>query len=458
MKTLRQILWLFVFVEIIGAAVVLTPRLTRPVPELPNLDAIDPITAEALRELRDRARDGGFQDWRELAEALLGNGFYSHAEQCFRRAAQLDPNDVGSVFGTGFCLQRTGRTAESTPYLRKAASLANDDLRQTCWYEIGRNALREEDPDRAEAAFRRIDGFSPARYQLAKLLIRTGRAEEALGIIDRDLQSMPNSLKFLQLRAWAEQALGRAGDAARSEDRLTRAEYQLNLEYSDDYIEMFAIKFGLRKQVVDCLQSQQSASLDEQHAALAQILQIIRKNGLWQFQGVYDAAIDLDLKRNQPHDALKLLDEIDRHNYPTAESLARRGDALTQLGRDREARDAWQRSFALAPNSDVLRKLAESFRRTGDEASAAINTARADQFDGIAAYRRNDLNTAVDRLKHAVELQPDSARSWFYLGEANRARGRVADAKSALQRCLKHNPDDFRAAESLQRLTRDASE
>lgn len=335
MRRLERTLWLVVAVELILGAFWAIPRLNRPAPVLPDLDSVDPITAKELGELRDRARDGDAGDWRTLAEALLGSGFYAHAEQCFHRAAELDPNDGRSVYGRGFCLERVGRTHESTDVLQQAIALADDDLKQTCRYEIGRNALREEDPRRAEAAFRRLDTFGPARYQLAKLLMRTGRAEEAIAILDHELATAPNSLKFLQLRGWAAQAVGRTEEAARFADRAERAEYQLALEYNSTFIGLFAAQHGFGKLLADCSALQHTGSADQQAHAYGKVLKIIRDNQLWQFDSVFIDAAEVELQRNRPQDALRLLDEREEHGYQSARSLRLRGAALEKLAATR---------------------------------------------------------------------------------------------------------------------------
>ena len=80
------------------------------------------------------------------------------------------------------------------------------------------------------------------------------------------------------------------------------------------------------------------------------------------------------------------------------------------------------------------------------------NSARASHMEGAAAFRRNEIKLALQQMTRAVELDPGSARSWFYLGEIRRALDQRADARSAYQRCLEINSDHGRAIYAMQRL------
>ncbi|MEO2019085.1 MAG: tetratricopeptide repeat protein, partial [Fuerstiella sp.] len=247
MKIIRSILLAVIAVEAAMSCYFVVGRLSRANP--PSIDSrrLDPVTAADLQRIRKRAADGVSRDWRELAEAYLGNGYYVAAEQCFRHAADLVPEDRQAQYGRGFCLERIGRTKEAIEVLSETAASAAPELARTCWYQIGRCFLREEKAQEAETAFRKISDFQPAAYQLAKLFIRLDRANEAIPVLEQLLAVMPNSLKLLQLRRHAAEALGDKALVTELRDREDRAEYQLVLEYGQSFISMFAARYGLSK-------------------------------------------------------------------------------------------------------------------------------------------------------------------------------------------------------------------
>lgn len=437
-------------VQLVVGAVLTGRRLFRPEPPLPDLSTLDPMTAADLRAVRQQARDGNVADWRTLGQAYLGYGYYTEAEACLRYAARLNPDDLESVYGLGFCLERVGRTNEAIPVLHHAAALAassNADqaLLRTCWYQIGRCYLREENAAEAETALRRIADFPPAAYHLARLLVRTGRAAEAAVLLDERLAQQPNSLKLLQQRARAAEAMQDSESARRFRARAQRAEFQLVLEYGMSYISMFRARYGLSRQMAGCMKLGTEGTPPERRNCLQQLLQFVRKHRLPQYQKMFVTAAQVELGLKQPDNALALLDEAANggHVSPTTEEL--RGDAWQQKGDATRSAAYWERAIRLGPSPDLYHKLADHYRRSGERSLADRQEALQYQLEGMWHYRHNEVEPARRDLEKSLALAPDDARSWYYLGAVRRVSGEGSRAIEAYTRCLELDPDFQRA-------------
>ncbi len=113
-----------------------------------------------------------------LAEALYMNGDDAGAERYYRKAAEIDPTAPDVQIGLGRAVFNQGRYEEAETYYRKAAEL--DARYKTYLLELG---TRYEEKDKAEAAIRiyRLFLDKPVvQERLGHLLLRLGRAEEAL--------------------------------------------------------------------------------------------------------------------------------------------------------------------------------------------------------------------------------------------------------------------------------------
>ena len=149
------------------------------------------------------------------------------------------------------------------------------------------------------------------------------------------------------------------------------------------------------------------------------------------------------------------------------------GKALLREGNVPEAVGALQEVVRLEPTSgEAHYQLGLALARAGrkDEASAELEkgrgliaaddrlkTAGLDLDEGRAALARGDLETAAAKLRHAVQLQPESADAQRYLGEVLEKKGDLAGASAAYRKALELNPSTRSAKEGLDRLTAPAS-
>lgn len=441
MKRLRKCLLLLIVAELMIGAAICVQRAGRPEPPLPNLGKLDAETSAALQSLRDKARDGNSRDWRELAEGYLGNGFYLAAEGCFQRAMELDPGDQQAAYGRGFCLERTGRTSEAIPILTAVAKVADAELAWTCWYQVGRCCLREDNINPAETAFRQIPDFAPAVYQLCKLLIRTNRTEDAVPLIDHQLEQYPNDVKFLQLRGKAAEALGDQATVAEIRDREDRAAYLVEMEYGLRFLGMLSAKLGLGSRLSRALDLKESGTAEQQSAVLHGALTIIRKNSFWNYRSVFVAMAEVELALGHFPKVRELLDEVRKNSQDGPDLLDLEGKLLLAEDRPDEAANTWQRALSMRPSIELYEQLEKV---SGDASVKAHCRAQVIFLTGLAEFQKNHVEEALPYFERAAELEPENTTHLYYLGDAHRLLGNTDAASAAFAKCVEINPDHGR--------------
>lgn len=124
-----------------------------------------------------------------LAEALYMKGDDAGAEQYYRKAAEIDPAAPDVQIGLGRAVFNQGRYEEAEAYYRRAAEL--DPQYKGYLLELG---TRYEEKDKAEAAIRIYRLFldkAVVQERLGHLLLRLGRAEEALPHLQQAVSLSP---------------------------------------------------------------------------------------------------------------------------------------------------------------------------------------------------------------------------------------------------------------------------
>lgn len=442
----QKLLVAVVAFEVFAGVLLVMKQASRPEPPLPDLSRMDEESATALRELREAAKVGGARDWRELAEGYLGTGYYLAAEQCFRRATQLDPSDMQAGYGLAFCLERTGRTTAAIPIFKAVALTADSDLSQTCWYQTGRCFLRENNTKDAEVAFREIATFPPAVYQLSKILIRSGRAAEAVPMIEDYLTVSPNCLKFLQLRGKAAEALGDRRTVAAMRDREDRGEYLTHLEYSLEFIGMLGTKFGLGSRLARGLKMKDEGTASQQEMSLTGAIALIREHQLWQYRSAFVALAEVELALGRMARVHELISEIRQISYEGADLFELEGRVAYAEGRVSEAEGLWKRAYRIRPTLELCDELATT---ATDPVEKNTYLAQKDWILGQQYMLVNDVEAAREHFESANALTPESPAILFSLGDAARVLGDNETAESCFRACLRLQSTHGRAMQRL---------
>lgn len=446
MSPVQRILSLVIAAEVVVGGWVAWQRLSRPEPLLPDFSKVDAETRESLLAQREKARDGDAREWRELGEGFLGTGYYRAAEQAFRRATQMDPNDHQARYGLAFCLERTGQMTAAIPVFEQVARTAEPELSQTCWYQVGRCWLREENMEQAEAAFRQILKFPPAVYQVAKILIRTGRADEAVGMIEQRLSEAPNCLKFLQLRGKAAEALGDAKKVAEMRDREDRGEYIMELEYSLKFLGMLGTKYGLGSRLARALKLKEEGSAEQQQVTLSGAVRLIRAHEFWQYRSAFVALAEVELQLGNITETLKLVREARETSQDGADLLELEGRALYAGGDVQGAVTVLERGLTLKPTLSTCELLTELVEQPDKKQALEMKLALLNVRVHLLV---DDASGAEVFARKAVEISPENPDALYSLGEVCRILGRVEEARLNFQKCLAVRPGYGRAVQHL---------
>jgi len=428
----------------------------RTAPQLPEVELNDPLIMPQLREYAQAAEFGNADDWKNFGEVLLGKGFYAHAELAFREALRSKPENFPAQFGLAFCLDRTGRMQASSVEYQKVLGLRSQSQDQEltkhhAMYAMGRNELREENVLAAEELFRQMAGYPPADYQLAKLLIRSERAEEALPIIKQNLARIPYSLEFHFLDQLAQRELGNPRAAFEAGAMVERSAYLVSMNFNTDYVAPMTSRTGIAAKIRELGEVSRGNDLDKIEQLGLEIKALLKDSPVFIARHVDDLLLDVALRKKQPERMLELLENVRKMGREDAVTLEYEGDARELLGQSDQAAELWQRALRLTSTERLHRKLA-GYYGENNAAQRDWHLGRAALQTGIAQYRSNRLQGAISPLQEATKLNPEDPAPWFYLGEMHFHLGQFEEAQAAYQHCLELQPGHGRAAAKLAHL------
>jgi len=457
----RSLLVGLLAVELAVGGWVVARRALRSPPVLPAELSDDPLLEAELREVAARADRAGRSRgdagaWRSLGESLLGRGFYVEAEEAFMQAVALDPGDIDAAFALAFCVDRTGRVAESNGLYRRCLELPEKKagqigMRPFARYAIARNHLRLEDVAAAEAAFRENDELVAANFQLAKLLFHEGRLGEAARILDRLLAQLPLALELHQLRARVLEAAGAADEAFLARADEERSAHLVESNYNTDYVRPFTLRHGLARELADIEPLLPPLTGDPERdprrirERIEPLVAAVADRRLPQQVTLAYLQADLAAAAGRVDELATHLAAIDAAGDHSVSRLALEATVREIEGRDDLALELLERAAAMAPTAQLHGRLAEAHGRRGDEPRSLHHRARRHFHLGKALYRRNRLDDALREFREAAALDPRHVATWFHVGEMEYHLGRSAEAIEAFRRVLELEPDHERA-------------
>jgi tetratricopeptide (TPR) repeat protein len=455
----RKLLTALVGLEVVVAAGLIIWRMNSTLPRPPAADIYtDAITGNELLALPDRFLFDSVEKWRTLGESYMSLGFFAKAEACLRRASAGEPRSAPIALSHGYCLERLGLLDEARDAYRRAVEQSRAGTAAEGWYRLGRIHLQKEQAIEAAEAFEMAgDGHLPSVYHRARLLVRGGRAVDAVPLVERLAAGHPDDLLVWQLRAQAAEALGESAAAAEARDSVERAARTLQLDEAH-------LRLATARETIGIGRELAQASADRnagRNSAVADRLtrlalgEIRRQNCDQSF--VRDAAT-AQLELGNTAMTRQLMErQIEQEKSPTARAWELLGAVEFFENQSERAWEDWGRAERMQPDGVDHRKLAGVAMQEGKEALARRHLGLAHQYAGLESFRNNRLAEAAEELRQAVSADPGLADAWYYLGESERLRGHRSSAVAALQRCLKLNPVHGRARAALNRLAHSGS-
>ncbi|QDT88496.1 tetratricopeptide repeat protein [Gimesia algae] len=446
---------LILVMELFACAYLFIQRAARPAPMLPDKTLMNPLFAEDIQPLVEQVtQTNNAYDWMRLGEALLGQGYYSHAELCFRQVADLIPDSRLAESRIAYCLERTGRTEQSSELYRelnRSADLSREAKREQmqALYEIGRNALREEQMEESEKLFRQNLGFLPARYQLAKLLIRTKRAQEALPVINESLQQIPGSLKFLELQHRAFLQTGDLKQAEQTAQLLERAQHTVPLHPGSSFIEPFRLQYGIDRHVEEFNTQIGKVPLPELEAKLVKLIDRLEGYPSTHRQIFLMRLLEVQHQQQLPRKMLETILKLNNMGINNADVLMYRAEATGILGDWNQAAVLGQRAGSMSKAADLHQRLADILQQAGQTDESRLEQALTYRLEAMEYYRADQLAEALNKIERAIKLNPADPQCWYDRGLIQEASGEVKASISDFQECLKRAPLHGRARQKL---------
>jgi tetratricopeptide (TPR) repeat protein len=453
MTLLTRLMVAFLCFETLCAVFYLNSVAWRIEPQIPHEVLSDPLIMRDLMRFADDAGKNVPGGWTRLGNALLGKGFYAHAELAFGEAVRRESPVLPAQFGLAFSLDRMGRLPESSrayeQVLKLPVSTPDDHLTQSiALYALGRNSLRTENESLALEYFSKNSNFTAAVYQHSKILVRSGRAKEALPMIDETLKTLPYSLEFHYLRFRALQKLGREQEAFEAAAMMERSTSMVSLNYSTEYIMPLDRMAGTNRLLAQLFAL---AGEDGIHGFDNELREIKAKIGgqpVFALGMIDEYLLQSALMKRDGRQARDIIARLRQQGMENNWILEAEGDLLQLEGNTAGAAHAWQRANRLIPSESLHRKLAGYFG--GDQPQRRdFHIGQSSLLQGIATYRKNRLAEAIEPLSRAAELLNGTPEPWFYIGEIHLHLGEKEQAIQAYQQCLNIYPNHLRAAAKL---------
>lgn len=443
-------MWIILVVELVVGGGAIAWRLSSPAVPMVNLNRLPAMTAADIQRLQKRAASDQPAAWQELGEAYLAYGYFPAAEACLRRSARLTPQSFAAVYAHAYSLDRLCRLPEAAAEFQAAARLTNGNYAGNCWYHIGVSHLRRDNVEQAELALARASEFSaPASLVRARLLIRAGKCEEALTLLENVRREFPADIETEMLSVKACRALDRPVDMILAAERAERAELKIRFSDHWEYLHPIRSRYGMMAQLGRSRELMERGDL-RQAAELYQT--IIDGDDLDHTDGMFEQGVRLLLLSGRPQDADRILSRYQQRMALSPGARHLRGDILAELGRIEEAETVWKDAVSLRSDEQIYESLASISDRRGNVKDAERNRGFAALFRGIDAYRANQLESARQDLDRAEKLLPDDPRPLLSLGEVFLAQGHQENAREAYSRCLAIDPNCGKAADRLEQL------
>jgi tetratricopeptide (TPR) repeat protein len=158
MTRLQKLLLLVIGLEL-AATAWLAARRTAPLP-VSRLEAIEESAVVQIRELEASTARRSPEDWLKLAEIYLAFGRIPEADYCFAQVDRFRLANPDYLYFWGTCLSRYGATTEARIRYERAIA-AGSRLAPFCWFRIGLDRLRDENPRRGPWEFPKRGCFLP---------------------------------------------------------------------------------------------------------------------------------------------------------------------------------------------------------------------------------------------------------------------------------------------------------
>jgi tetratricopeptide (TPR) repeat protein len=430
------------------------------------------------------------------AVQLIRAGHYDQAQIKLREAEQLSPHNAAIENLLGITETKLGQIENANAHYRSAIQIDPSQARPH--RNLGFNLLNAKDYSRAETELKEALRLAPtdhfAHYYLFLLALATGhdtkainQASEADELITSDPDAASSLIEAEIRTGHAEQALTRLGQIEDAHPIAPQAEYHMGVLFTQHTAYSQAVhcfryiaaadpswqnRYNLALALLDADQPSEASSLlavlRREQPANADILMFLGSSLEMQQKTsealeAYRAAIVADPDNpDRMLEYTRLLMDSDRYDEAIQAIQAGTGAAQAPLelrlavlemakGDISAARVQFQYVLTTHPEIDIAYVgLAQTYSREANEAEAlrVLESARQklpghyliEYYFGLLASRVGRKQEAVDALKAAANLAPQSPDPFFELGKIYAQDENWKDARVELERVIALNP------------------
>ena len=449
MRQATKFLLVVLLIEVTVCGFFYYQKSNQPTPAVPNLASVDEITRADFESAIATCKSP--EEWTELARIFMAHGFYPEANATFARACEKDPTSKELAYDYAFCLSRSGDFAESNRQFERALDLGDTRVLEANYF-IGRNHLRGENSDAAEEAFRKSSDLPIAKFELAKILYRKGKLDEAEEWLKKSLRDEPDAPQALGLLSNVR--LKKGDRVAALGDSLEASNYwsRIPTPFAQERERLMKIhaKIGYSKQLEDAIVRTNQMKHEEARKDLKR-LQAIEWNPAAQ-----ESLIKCANQGRRLHVAVDLIRERIERFGQASTWYARLGETLLEIGETEEALEAWTKGAEL--NSDDNGKNCNrNLARFYIEQNGDLESSQKYQGIGIIGFSKEAMRygkylESLDFSKKATELDPQSAEAFFVYGKTLAGLGRMDAAIEAFKTSIKLDPTHGRSLMHLEAM------
>ncbi|MFT5048793.1 MAG: tetratricopeptide (TPR) repeat protein [Chlamydiales bacterium] len=428
-------------------------------PQLDQLEGLDQRAADAIRNAADELASSIDRSsaWTGLGILLHAHRRFEAARSCYEQGLLRDPHDARTWYFRALIDDQLGATDRAERGLERCLEI--EASYPPAHWRLGLLQLGRGDLERAEESMLAALAISPhdaaSVVGLARVRMQQGDGAAAVDLLEAHTERIPGDDNARFLLGTAYRQVGRMQDAARvlatgaGADPIRNDPWQAVIighrrGYRADFLEAtevlargevkraIALLERLREQQPDDTLVQLSlhralradGALDE---SIGLLLETREREPLHEMVHLHLAGAYLEQAKlgGDPADQVLLLAALQcsqrarelAPSYPSAHGM--HGDILTALDQTDAATDAYLLAAELGRDS--------------------IQWHRLSARSLCAAGRWQEALRVLDRLD---VLEPDSARTLYFIGVAHGSTGQLERARVALARAVELAPDD----------------
>jgi tetratricopeptide (TPR) repeat protein len=352
------------------------------------------------------------------AGVLCATNRHAEALACYDRVLTLAPNEADAHYNRGNALMGLDRHAEAlAAYDRALALNPNNPLAH---YNRGNALAALGRAEEALAAFHRAAALAPqfvdAQVNIGRALSSLHRDAEALSWYDRALTFKPNDPVALTGRGVALAAAERNEEALASFDRVLALKPdeagEINHQAALNGRGLVLLDLGRHEEALACFDRLIELAPDDPSKLINRGIALVALDRQEEALSCYDRVLQsyrnaTALSKGGTRDE-RLLGYFDQARAPEAETYNNMGNALTELGRLQEARQAYLKAIEVDP------KVTKTFSNLGDLTKF---TSGDPQISAMEALAKSDALTSIERMQLDFAL----GKAYLDLGDHQRS-------------------------------------